>query len=276
MMSWRWLLWLIPLYLVALVVMAPARLVFWFVGEGGGPGSAPLSAPGSGPGSAPLSSSVKFSGVSGTLWQGEASIQAALPTGGTLSLNNVTWQLSPWQLFTGEANVALKIPSSNYIYGKATITASSDEARIQANLKGAMQPAIQQLQLPVPITMAGDFELNIENYQVSDFQSGKFCDTLDGTFATSRTEMRLNHQWHPLGDYQTKLSCTQQNGINAIIDDNNLVGLRLNAQVNGRIASPQVSVSGSIKPTLQTPKPVTDVLVFLGKPDAQGRYNFKW
>ncbi|CUA86488.1 type II secretion system protein N [Pseudidiomarina woesei] len=262
MMSWRWLLWLIPLYLVALVVMAPARLVFWFVGEGGGPWG--------GPGSAPLSS------VSGTIWQGEASIHATLPTGGTLSLHNVTWQLSPWQLFTGEANVALKIPSSNYIYGEATIMASSSQAKLQANLKGAMQPAIQQLQIPVPITMAGDFELNIANYQVSDFQSGKFCDTLEGTFATSRTEMRLNHQWHQLGDYKTELTCNPQNGINANIDDNNLVGLRLNAQVNGRITAPQVSVNGSIKPTLQTPKPVTDVLVFLGKPDAQGRYNFKW
>ena len=264
MMSWRWLLWLIPVYLVVLVVIAPARVALWFVGGGGGPGAAPPSSP------------VAITAISGTIWHGEVSFNAALPTGGTLTLNDVEWRLSPWQLFTGQAQVALKIPSSNIIYGEAVIIASSNSANLTAQMQGALQPAIQQLRIPVPITMAGNFELAVANYQVSDFAAGKLCDTLEATLTTRNTEMRLNQQWHALGDYKTQLSCNAQNGINARIDDNNLVGLRLNAQVNGRIAAPQVSLEGSMRPTVNTPKPVTDMLMFLGKPDAQGRYNFKW
>ncbi|OZB03010.1 MAG: hypothetical protein B7X54_10380, partial [Idiomarina sp. 34-48-12] len=101
-------------------------------------------------------------------------------------------------------------------------------------------------------------------------------DALAATINAQRTEMRINQQWHELGDYLATLSCNAQNGINVEIDDNNIVGLRLNAQINGRIDAPQVSVNGSMKPTLQTPQPISELLVFIGKPDAQGRYNFKW
>lgn len=253
MMSWRWLLWLIPLYLVALVALTPAAVIKW----GAVPG-------------------LHLTSTQGTLWRGSTSISADLPTGGTLHLQDVNWRLSPWQLFLGQADIALQIPSTNYIHGSATINASASKATITANLQGAMQPAIQQLKLPVPITMAGNWELAVADYQVSDYQSGKICDSLDARFNARTTEMRINQQWHALGDYVSTLSCNEQNGITVKIDDNNLVGLRLNAQVNGRIDAPQVSLTGSMQPTLQTPKPITDLLVFLGKPDAQGRYNFKW
>jgi|SRR5690554_2923313 len=256
MMSWRWLLWLIPLYLLALVVLAPARLLLLAVDEQRMP--------------------LQLSAVSGSLWQGTASVNTALPTGGELQLNGVQWQVNPWALMTGRALLTLDIPASNVLFGHAQLDVTSSTVQLNANLQGALQSAIQQLQLPVPITLAGNFELQIDDYQLHDWQSRKFCDTLSGQLTTRDTEMRLNQQWYPLGDYLTQLTCTAQNGIQAKIDDNNLVGLRLNALVNGNFAAPQVRVDGSLKPTLQTPKPVTDMLVFLGNPDAQGRYTFKW
>lgn len=257
MMSWRWLLWLIPLYVIALVALTPASVVKW------GAGLAPEQG-------------LHVSSTAGTIWNGKANISAELPTGGTLVLEDVQWQLNPWKLFLAEVEIALDIPSKNYLYGTAEIHAGLSQAQVTGNLKGAMQPAIQQLKLPVPITMAGNFELDINDYQVSDFNSGKICDALAGTINTRQTEMRINQQWHELGDYLATLTCNAENGINVRIDDNNIVGLRLDAQVNGRIDAPQVSLTGSLKPTLQTPQPISELLVFIGKPDAQGRYNFKW
>lgn len=258
MMSWRWLLWLIPVYLVALVALAPARLLLLAIDEQRMP--------------------LQLSAVSGSLWRGSSTLRAPLPTGGELQLNAVQWQLNPWALLTGRAVVAVEIPAAagNLIYGQAQLQVSRQAAELSANLQGALQPAIQQLQLPVPITLAGNFELQIDQYQIADFASGKLCDVLSGQLATRNTEMRLNQQWYELGDYLTQFSCTDQHGIVATIDDNNLVGLRLNARVDGTTSAPQVRVDGSLKPTLQTPKPVTELLVFIGKPDAQGRYSFKW
>ncbi|WP_404408633.1 type II secretion system protein N [Pseudidiomarina marina] len=257
MMSWRWLLWLIPLYLIALIALTPASVIKW------GAGLAPEQG-------------LHVSSTAGTIWNGRANISAKLPTGGMLNLDDVQWQLNPWKLFMAEAEIAVEIPSKNYLYGTAVINAGMSQAQLKGNLKGAMQPAIQQLKLPVPITMAGNFELDITDYQVSDFNSGKICDALAGTINARRTEMRINQQWYELGDYLATLTCNAENGINVRIDDNNIVGLRLDAQVNGRIDAPQLSVNGSMKPTLQTPQPISELLVFIGKPDAQGRYNFKW
>lgn len=257
MMSWRWLLWLIPLYVIALLVLTPASVIKW------GAGLAPEQG-------------LHVSSTTGTIWNGSASFSATLPTGGTLNLEDVRWQLNPWKLFTAGADIALTIPSNNIIYGDAVIQAGMSRATLRGNLQGAMQPAIQQLKLPVPITMAGNFELDINDYQLSDFNSGKICDTLTATINVRRTEMRINQQWHELGDYLAKLSCNTENGVNVRIDDNNIVGLRVDAQINGRMTAPQVSFTGSMKPTLQTPQPISELLVFIGKPDAQGRYNFKW
>ena len=252
-MSWRWLLWLIPLFIIALAATAPARLI-----EGGAvQGLHPTS-------------------TKGTIWHGTTTITADMPTGGKLHLQDVSWQLSPWKLFLGQANVALKIPSSNYLHGELNINAGLNELQLSGNLQGAVQPAVTQMKLPVPITTAGNWALNIANFQVSDFNSEKICDNLDAQLTASTMEMRLNRQWHPLGDYQAQLSCSNEHSLVVTLADNNLVGLRLNAQVSGRITAPQVSLQGSMQPSAQTPKPITDVLVFLGEPDAQGRYHFKW
>src|SRR5690554_2015015 len=196
MMSWRWLLWLIPIYLIVLVITAPASLLERGAVQGLHPSS-----------------------TSGTLWRGKANIQAELPTGGVLQLQEVSWRLSPWALFSGRAEVVLNIPSQNYIYDKLKLSASTDKAQLSGTLQGAMQPAIQHMKLPVPITIAGDWQLNIADFQVIDFQSGKICDTLEGSFNARNTEMRINQQWHALGDYVSTLACTTENGIAIEIDD---------------------------------------------------------
>ncbi len=249
-MKWlRWL-WLVPILLVVLVATAPASLIGY--------------------------SELQAENTSGTIWNGQTDVVVELPNGGVVQLQQVTWQLQALPLLWGEAQIAIDIPTSNYLHGQLWLTASRDHAKLNGTLAGALQPVIKQWQLPVPFTLAGNWDLQLKDYQVSDFKSGKFCDSLDSDFTTRNVELRLNQQWHALGDFQTRLHCNSNHGIELALDKNNHLGLEVFAAVNGVRAQPQLNVRGSIQPNVQTPRPVVDMLVFMGKPDREGRYHFVW
>ncbi len=92
----------IALYLLFLVVTAPAWLVVWAL-----------------PKFAPFPISVQDS--RGSLWRGEFDgVHASLPTGQSLQFDLVKWQLKPWNLLRGEFAAAVEL-SGPQLQGKGTI-----------------------------------------------------------------------------------------------------------------------------------------------------------
>lgn len=260
MMKWWWLL---PLFVVGLVVQAPAQLLPWVLKLVNG------------------ADTVQLTQIQGTLWQGSTHVSVPLNTGGQLELQQVQWQLSPWHLLRARAVVHLQVPqrAGNELYGEATVQLGTTELSVTTQLQGQLQPLIQQWRLPVPITVAGQLELRLDDYGLTDFDSQPWCQRLAGQLITRNTEIRINHVWHPLGDFNTQLDCVtdgNQRAVQLRVDPPNSIGLMVAAQVGGTWHAPQVTVEGTLQPTVQTPAPIRELLVFLGQPDAQGRYSFSW
>ena len=68
---------------------------------------------------APLPNNVAISGAEGTLWQG----QASLVTIDQRQIEQVSWQLSPWGLLVGKADIDFKIGNrATPVSGKGSIS----------------------------------------------------------------------------------------------------------------------------------------------------------
>ena len=92
----------IVLYILFLIVTAPAWLVVWAL-----------------PKFAPFPVSIQDS--RGSLWRGEFNgVNASLPTGQTLQFDQVKWQFKPWNFLRGEAAAAIDLAGPQ-LQAKGTI-----------------------------------------------------------------------------------------------------------------------------------------------------------
>lgn len=259
-MKLKWFLWLIPVYVVAFFAMAPASLISWGVSYFGG-----VNAP-------------KLVQMEGSLWQGRiGALQVVTRFGTQFELQQIEYRVSPWALLTGGLNMQLQVAElpSNLLDGSMTIEARrSGISALSGVLRGDVGRAIVELNLPVPVPMQGQFRLDLAQYAYNDFSARHWCDALQGTLQVSAAQVQVNNVWSALGDYKAQLACTERNGIGFAIDPPNIMGLALTGQVEGR--PPQLGFSGHLQPTLEAPRSITDLLPFMGEPDAQGRYHFRW
>ena len=257
----RWLLWLIPLYLIGLVAFAPAQLLVW-----GQQWFAPNQ------GGQPL-----VSNVSGTIWSGQAgTVAIPLPTGATLELRNVQWRGSPSDLIRGRISLKIDIPQAlNVFYGDLQLVLEGEGLPLlKGQLRGDIDSTLKSVNAPMLVQVDGQWQLAIKDYALSDLNNPRWCDRLQADLLTSNMVINLNQNWRDLGDYQAQASCNAQQGIDLKIPNNNILGLQLDAQISGARQLPRGQVNGSFLPTLQAPKEVTDLLPLVGQPDVNGRYRF--
>lgn len=259
-MKLKWFLWLIPVYVLAFFALAPASLISWGVSYFGG-----VNAP-------------KLLQMEGSLWDGRiGALQVVTRFGTQLELQQIDYQISPWALLRGGLDMQLQIAElpSNLLDGKMAIMAHrSGIDDLSGVLRGDVGRAIVELNLPVPIPMQGQFALDLQHYAYTDFSNRHWCDALAGTLQVSRAQVQINNVWSALGDYQLPLQCNPRNGIGFSMDGQNIMGLTLTGNVDGM--PPQVSFEGHMLPTLEAPRSITDLLQFIGQPDAAGRYHFRW
>ncbi|MDX1706517.1 type II secretion system protein N [Pseudidiomarina sp.] len=259
-MSWRWLLWLLPVYLIGLVVLAPAQLVGWGLQQFGG-------------------GMVQVQNLSGTIWNGKGGLtRIILPTGTALELENIEWGVSPLLLLKGELGLNFEIPQAgNVISGSGQLQLTGQGLPLfEAELQGNIAQSAAALNLPLPLTIDGDWQLDLTRYSLNDFSSPGWCDTLRATVLTEQVRVRLNSVWRPLGDFRADLDCGDPQTINVSIPSENLLGLQVDAAVHGTRSLPRVRLQGSIRPTLETPAEVSELLVLIGQADASGRYTFSF
>lgn len=255
-MSWRWLLGLIPVYLLGLVVLAPARALLWFV---------------------PEQSGVTLSAISGTLWNGQASVSADISPQVTAQFQQVQWQLRPWALLSGKAKLDFSIPQNNVVVGDGTVTLGANgSVQVQGQFNGNLQAAIQAYQLPVPVTLDGRWQLKLDDYRLDDLASAQWCNELQATASSRGTAVRFNNRWSDLGEFKTTLSCSSQAEIIATMQGDNRLGLSFTTTVGGNQQAPQIRIQGALQPGIETPREVSEMLVFLGRPDNSGAYRFSF
>ena len=144
----------IAIYLLSLVLNAPARLVTQFI---------------------PKNAEIKIGNVSGTVWNGKLS---QVDYSHQFQLQKLTWNFDWLALFTLKLKADIKfnngrkemVGSGSAAYGFSGFSITN------MNVDMLATEVMPYLQLPVPVTPSGNFELIIEHFT----QGSPYCDELDG------------------------------------------------------------------------------------------------
>ncbi|RUO80292.1 Type II secretory pathway, component PulN [Idiomarina tyrosinivorans] len=248
MKRWQWITSAILVYLLALLVFIPAQLIYWL----------------------PLPKSISVTGVSGTLWNGEATQVVVAGR----EFRQLQWQLNPAYLVTGELGLELRLPafSNPRISGNLSATLGMSELSVsELNARGELAELLALGQVHLPLASQGQWRLSISNYQVSAPSLQHWCDTLRGTGEGRSIQTQVNGRWLQLGTYPVSLSC-KQGSVQLAMNGDNVLGLQLDADLNAQ----RVRLQGSLKPKAAAPIEVRELLKSMGNPDREGRYPFNF
>lgn len=216
---------------------------------------------------APLPSTVSFASVEGTLWDG----QAGLINIDNRQLEQVSWQLSPWGLFVGQANIDYQIGNR--------ASAVSSKGSLSYSLSGLEGEAIRfdaphafllaGQRLPFRTQISGDVSLMLETLA----QGQPLCEALNGKLFLNATQVNNQFGEYPLGDVALKLDCIDGEVQLSTDEKMNQLGLVGSITIG---ENNLVKVSAKIKPTPEQPQDLTKALSFLGKQDSQGYYPINY
>ncbi|MCK7459384.1 type II secretion system protein N [Idiomarina aminovorans] len=243
----RWIPWLVVVYLVAMLVMLPARVVYWF----------------------PLPDNVRLSQVSGSLWQGAAG-QVAVDG---IVLNNLSWNWQVFSVFLGELVVDVDLPSQNnpFALNGRLLAGSTKVGAKDVKASGDVNALLKLVGTRLPLKTGGNWRLSLDTFVVTAPGPVRWCDELEGQATGEQIRVLVNNQWQSLGDFPVDLGCSADNTVSLAMDGNNSLGL----EINGRINSQNFSAQGTVKPTPETPEGLAEMMQYMGTPDARGRYSFR-
>lgn len=216
---------------------------------------------------APLPNNVAISGAEGTLWQG----QASLVTIDQRQIEQVSWQLSPWGLLVGKADIDFKIGNrATPVSGKGSISWSFSGLRAN-NIRFDLPDSflLAGARLPFKTQIDGDVSLMVEILE----QGKPWCEQLSGKLFLNNTNVKNQYGVYPLGKISLGLSCLDGQLKIATDETQNVLGLTGSAILG---ESNLVKVSAKIKPTDAQPKDLREALSFLGRQDSQGYYPINY
>ena len=239
-------LWLIPVYLIALIAYMPAAVVHWL----------------------PMPAGIYVEQVSGTLWQGRIGYAVVNHT----AFHNVSWSLAPSQLITGQLGFSVTVPSKNNpLAAQASGSASLSSIELtQLRATGELAPLMQLVNFNMPLKTEGQWRIALENYALNDLSGAKLCSALKGNASGSNIRVLVNHRWETLGDFPLNLGCAQAGAVALSMAGENSLGLNF----EGTVSPSSIRVNGTVQPNPRTPEGLAKMLSYLGRPDNQGRYRF--
>ena len=107
---------------------------------------------------------IKPSRLQGTLWDGQGSfrVTSIVPA---LSLEKVSWSISPMKLFLGEFDAYLHIKDDfRYLQGHVQFDLLDQDIKL-SNMKGRVDTALIQPYLSLPIKVDGMIDLDIQEFE---------------------------------------------------------------------------------------------------------------
>ena len=241
----RWIAWIV-ITLVLLVVLAPARVLYWL----------------------PLPANMVLNELDGSLWDGRA---------GTLQLdgvwlNNVQWQLQPLALLSGQLSVAITVPvAANSISGEALVSSGFGGLQVShLQADGQLAALLQLANTQLPLKSQGNWQLDISDFKVSDPNPTQWCNVLKGNATGRNIQVLVNGAWQSLGDFPVGLGCADSGAVTLSMTGDNNLGLALEGAIN----SQDIDINGTVRPNARTPEGLAKLFEYLGQPDSQGRYSF--
>lgn len=243
----RWIPWFVVVYLVALLVMLPARVIYWF----------------------PLPDNVRLSQVSGSLWQGVA--RQVVVDG--MVFNNLSWDWQVSSIFLGELVVDVNLPSKGnpFSLNGQLMAGSTKVGAKNVKASGDVNALLQLVGTRLPLKTDGNWNLSVDTFVVTAPGPVRWCDDLQGRAKGEQIRVLVNNQWQSLGDFPVTLGCNENNSVSIAMNGENSLGLDFSGSIN----SHNFSAQGTVKPTLQTPEGLARMMQYMGTPDSQGRYSFR-
>jgi general secretion pathway protein N len=217
-----------------------------------------------------LYSGINITGVSGTVWQGNAS---AMSVNG-LVVDDIDWELSFFPLLLGKISLDLDAGNSrdpDDISFKGPVTLNMFNLnQLSAGKFNLFLPSalvISQMPLPLPVDAGGRFRVQIESL---DYDQG--CQVLQGQGQWLKANLIGMGDPLELGNFDADLSCID--GDTRIqVKEPNLFGLSADARIPMDFA---FSVTGRFKPDPSLPKQVHDAAKFFEGPDSNGYYTIEF
>lgn len=151
---------------------------------------------------------VAVSGVTGTLWNGRASLASVRTNNQEYSLGQLSWSLSPLSLLTLSpcVQVTTNLPMQQFT---GEICSSSGGAVNIRNADISLPVALLQEKIPVPIQ--GQLSSHIDELELR----GDVLLKLKGNFTWNSARVNTGTRWLDLGSYAAELSDNGNNGVSA-------------------------------------------------------------
>lgn len=250
MSSWiKWLLVGLAAYLVLLVATFPASHLL---------------------GRVALPADVKISGVSGTIWSGNA--QRVVIAGSPV--NNLNWELSFIPLIWGSIHLDLdggnSRDRSEISFSGPVQLSMLNPQQIGAQNLTAFLPVdllMNYLPLPIPVEAEGRIRVDIEEL---DFNQQ--CQILAGKGQWLNAQVPGTQGLIDLGNFAATFGC-QDGAILLTVSEPNMFGLSAVARIPPDF---NFTVDGQFKPDPSLPRDVHTAARFFGQPNAQGYYTIEF
>lgn len=147
-----------------------------------------------------------MSGVTGSVWNGKASLASVQLNGQEHSLGQLGWKLTPLALVSRCAQVSTKLPGQQF---DGEVCAGSGGAVEIHNADISVPATMLQSKIPVPIQ--GQFSSHIDSLQLR----GNVLLKLKGNFTWSSARVNTGANWLDIGSFAAELSDNGNNGVSA-------------------------------------------------------------
>ncbi|RYY73573.1 MAG: type II secretion system protein N [Gammaproteobacteria bacterium] len=185
---------------------------------------------------------VAMSGVTGTIWNGRASLASMKIKDADRAIGQLTWKLSPLSLFTFKlcAQVTTQMDNQDFdgyvcYKGKNSLSLKKASGNFPAAL---VQPMI-------PLAIDGQFSFNLDNLNVEKGQ----IKAVHGKTSWLNAKIYNGANWMPLGNVAADLIEDGKNGLSAHVAD---VGGPVHLDLVTIFAHP---VGGSVRGSVSMPEP---------------------
>lgn len=179
-----------------------------------------------------------LTGITGSVWDGRASLASIKVQSDEYSLGALTWKLTPWSLISRCANVTTKLEMQHF---DGQICARSNGEIRLLNADVGIPAELLQNRIPVPVQ--GNFSAHINDVRLT----GNVLSALDAKITWNNARVSAGPSWIDLGNVAAEVADDRNNGIVAkVFSLSGPIDLALDVQllapsggsVSGRFAAP--------------------------------------
>ena len=208
---------------------------------------------------------LRLTGVSGSVWQGQASHAQWRQ----YSLGSVRWNVQASQIFLGRIEAKVRVNDPQIGAHVKGVVGYGFGGAYAKQVIGSMpaKSAMQFARMPIPVDLAGQFELSMQRIS---YHSGQ-CQSSPGSLVWNGSQIHSPLGELALGTIMGKVQCQGKKWTMSADQNNGQLSGEVSA--NGRMSG-RAAWQGWLKPGAKFPAPLLPQLQFLGRPDNQGRFHF--